>query len=512
MPVRRDVAPEQLDPAFLNHLRRLGISGVKQYRQWCTSQGFSPGINKHHTLREAEVEAIHAKSALSVERKRGELRHPITTLLAIASGNLQRNKIQHSVFRRFHTCVRSAGRRRDPSAGSDPLLKQQVLVTLLERMAELRVRFLDKNRFAKQDELETQQRLETLVRISQYRQSWVRPLHEWKPRSRSARRQFTSLIRHLFDRYGDVPAFMDSVWLSAEPQSMQHRQWYVQLGARKNLRHCDLPIPYTKRMAHWFYHCPEGSTVSQAIRFGQVMGLGGDNRTALAINGTQLADDFEHDEFWITFIRWLIAHPMLDRSHVGPIVDYIRFQRFVPEYVMVRDQQPGIQQQGQAREPNFSMKGRTPETLLRQVNRWHGRLRSSNVVQMRSWTPSYIQPFSLREGAGANVDPGAKFKQWTIRELLSSTALVAEGRKLGHCVASYAHSCASGHSSIWTMEMQNHAGLSKLLTIEVHLKSRTIVQVRGKGNRLPVRQEIEIIQRWASVASLKINAYGMTGH
>ena len=148
MPVRRDVAPEQLDPAFLNHLRRLGISGVKQYRQWCTSQGFSPGINKHHTLREAEVEAIHAKSALSVERKRGELRHPITTLLAIASGNLQRNKIQHSVFRRFHTYVRSAGRRRDPSAGSDPLLKQQVLVTLLERMAELRVRFLDKNRFA----------------------------------------------------------------------------------------------------------------------------------------------------------------------------------------------------------------------------------------------------------------------------------------------------------------------------------------------------------------------------
>ncbi len=512
MPVRRDVAPEQLDPTFLNHLRRLGISGVKQYRQWCVGQGFSPGINKHHTLREAEVEALRAKSAKSAERQREELRHPITTLLAIASGKLHRNGVHHSVFRGFHSCVRNTNRRRKDRTVRDPPLKEKVLVALLERLAKLRVRFLDKSCLTKRDDLETRQRLETLVRISQYHRNWVRPLQDWRPRSRSARRQFTSLIRHLFDRYGDVPAFMDSAWLSSEAQSVQHRQWYVQLGAGKNLRHCDLPISYTKRMAHWFHHCPDGQTISQAIRFGQVMGLGGDDRTALAINGTRLADNFEYDEFWVTFIRWLIAHPMLDRSHVGPIVDYIHFQRFVPEYVMVRDQRPEVDQQGDVREPNFSMKGRTPETLLRQVNRWHGRLRSSNAVQVCSWTPSYIQPFSLREGVEVNADTSAKFKRWTIRELLSSASLVAEGRQLSHCVASYARSCASGHSSIWTMEMENHAGLSKLLTIEVHLRSRTIVQIRGKRNRLPTQQEVGIIQRWAAEASLKITAYGVVGH
>lgn len=490
-------------------MRRLGISGVKQYRQWCVGRGFSPGLNKHRSVREAEVEALHAQSSAVSERQREELRHPIETLLAIASGSLHRNNIYHSVFRGFHACVRDANRRR-AVAVSDPPFKQKVLVDLLERLTELRAKFLDKSHLTKRDDLETHQRLKTLVRISQYYRNWVRPLHDWKPRSRSARRQFTSLIRHLFDRYGDAPDFMDSAWLSSDSQAVHHRQWYIHLGAGKNLRHCDLPISYTKRMAHWFHRCPEGQTISQAIRFGQIMGLGGDDRTAMAINGTRLADHFEYEEFWTTFIRWLIEHPMLDRAHVGPIVDYIHFQRFVPEYVMVRDQCPDVDQQpGEPREPNFSMKGRTPETLLRQVNRWHGQLRSSNAVQVCSWTPSYIQPFLLREGAEANEDTNAKFKRWTIRELLSSASLVAEGRQLSHCVASYARSCASGHSSIWTLELENRDGVSKLLTIEVHLKSRTIVQVRGKRNRLPTQQEVGIIQRWASEASLKISAYGV---
>jgi hypothetical protein len=52
-----------------------------------------------------------------------------------------------------------------------------------------------------------------------------------------------------------------------------------------------------------------------------------------------------------------------------------------------------------------------------------------------------------------------------------------------HCVASYAQSCALGHSSIWTMELRTRAGVEKHQTIEL-TRDRFIVQCRGKQNRL----------------------------
>ncbi len=42
---------------------------------------------------------------------------------------------------------------------------------------------------------------------------------------------------------------------------------------------------------------------------------------------------------------------------------------------------------------------------------------------------------------------------WPIRELLNSNELIAVGRHQRHCVATYAHSCYSGRSSIWAMEI-----------------------------------------------------------
>lgn len=136
---------------------------------------------------------------------------------------------------------------------------------------------------------------------------------------------------------------------------------------------------------------------------------------------------------------------------------------------------------------------RNPRRVVEAVCR--GELTAAEV------TSSRIPPFELRTGT-----KGKDLRIWRIRELLSSQALIAEGRAMRHCVGSYASSCANGHCSIWTMEVESFDGLEKRQTIEVNAH-RAVVQSRGKRNDLPTQQEREMLGRWAQEAELTISSY-----
>ena len=86
---------------------------------------------------------------------------------------------------------------------------------------------------------------------------------------------------------------------------------------------------------------------------------------------------------------------------------------------------------------------------------------------------------------------------WRIRELLSSQELIAEGRRMHHCVSSYAASCHAGRCSIWSVDVETEDGAEALLTIEVGHDAKDIRQVRGLRNRVATEKEKEIIRRWA---------------
>ena len=189
---------------------------------------------------------------------------------------------------------------------------------------------------------------------------------------------------------------------------------------------------------------------------------------------------------------------MLDRVQIGPIIDYLHNQRFAPEpFVAAENQEAMLPPQ-----PNLTMRGRTPHSLLRRVNEWHRRLAKDNTHQVSQWASAGIDGFEFLEGSQTN----RSLKLWTIRELLSSKSLVAEGRQLKHCVASYGSSCIRGACSIWTMEVETHEGRTKALTLEVR-SPRTICQARGKANRLPTDKERSIMRRWAAEAGLTIARY-----
>ena len=146
------------------------------------------------------------------------------------------------------------------------------------------------------------------------------------------------------------------------------------------------------------------------------------------------------------------------------------------------------------------MKGRTPASLLRQVEAWHRTLAKTEQPKAE-WPRSGIEGFEFVEGA----ERGGNLKVWTITELLSTKALVAEGRKMKHCVATYAHSCAQRCLlDLDAGSRRRSRGGPKILTVEVQNAARLICQARGKCNMLPGEKHRGILRRWAEQAGLSL--------
>jgi hypothetical protein len=120
----------------------------------------------------------------------------------------------------------------------------------------------------------------------------------------------------------------------------------------------------------------------------------GRRRAAHPVGARDAGRHLRDNTFWETIIRWFIAHPALHPVHHGPIIDYLYFQRFVPSVP-----NPSSRRRGQPRgpllippQPNLTMKGRTPETLVRAVEGWHKRLGSERTATSHEWQPSGIVP------------------------------------------------------------------------------------------------------------------------
>ena len=329
---------------------------------------------------------------------------------------------------------------------------------------------------------------------------WLCLVEDWIPTGDSPMPQFGSLALHLFARY-PVPAFMTSVWLRGQDaEFVRQRSWYKHIGLGRNIRTADLPLPYTKMMAHRFLQAPDHFTVEMALRWGQVRGLGGSEVLARAVSGTRLGRSFEHEDFWQTVVHFFVNEWSLDLVHVGPIVDYLNDQRFVPQDIFIEEGelgQPGPPQ------PHLTMKGRTQRSLLRQVEEWHKRLRQRPGAKPVHWERSDIGEFHYVEKDGQDQQP----QTWTIRELLSSDELYREGLAMQHCVASYVRACSGKASSIWSMKYENHERRHRVMTIEVDMKRRMICQARRRSNARPNGRAREILGQWARQERLTIAEY-----
>ena len=332
-----------------------------------------------------------------------------------------------------------------------------------------------------------------LLALSAHHSDWVRPLDAWRARTHNAHRQFHSLVRHLIAAY-EVPTFLDAAWMEGlTPEAVRHQGWYKLVGRGENIRTAgDLPVPLTRRQAHHFLLAPDDLDIPSAFRWALVMDLGGDERLARSILATRIGTEFGDEAFCASVVRFFIAHPGLDPDRHGPIIDYLQSQRSVPSVPNPLADLPG-QPTLVPPQPSLTMKGRTPESLRRAIIGWHRELaeRRSATTAVGSWAPSGFLHLSHEEG----MDDERRIHEVT--ELLTAQDLFEEGKAMTHCVASYAHACASGRSSIWSLRTRIESGrVIRQATVEVRSRDGVIIQVRRRANKPPTGRDLAILRRW----------------
>ena len=362
------------------HMRAIGVQSVDDYQSWCRNRGLGDGLRKSANQLQNERDLCkrqQAKAALT--RTRRHTRSPKNTIVQlyrreIGKGRLGAdylNKIR-SLFGHFEEDTRSR------RALLDVLLQ-------VEHRADLFGLEPTISRFGRRP---GNTFIEAMGALARHHQDWVRPVEDWQPASHNPRKQFGSLARHLLAQY-EVPNFMDAAWFREGAAEAGRRQgWFKHVGAGGNIRTADVPVHLSKMMAHHFLLAPDDLTVDNALRWGQVAGQGGSEALARAVIGTHLGTRFEQEDFWESVILFLVNNPMLDPACVGPVVDFIHNQKYVPHEIVLPGGAVDVHSRTitQVRgKYNISTSGKTNNRNQEKLGRVYRRYLERGHIMMRRW-------------------------------------------------------------------------------------------------------------------------------
>ena len=334
-----------------------------------------------------------------------------------------------------------------------------------------------------------------MSRLARFSSRWVRTPAGYSARSYNADRQFSELARFLLARW-PVPKFFDDAW--SDRSTDTHREWFIHLGSGGNLPHRRGPaVSAHENDVALRAFATDDASIGPALRRGQVRALGGSERLAHAVINSSLRDTQGDEPFWLSVVQFFVANPMLDPHQVGPIVDWIRNQRFVGEPRRIVN---GIAHGGGIPQPGFSMKGRTIQSVLRQVERWHRELNYATIEGETVWPTCGISGYERIEGT----------EGWQtivrIDEIVTSGELQHEGKAMRHCVASYAHMALAALRR-FLLKLDNGKGSDRRLTIQLDVPSKRIIQARGRFNASPQPLDERYLRNWATATGLTIACF-----
>ena len=352
--------------------------------------------------------------------------------------------------------------------------------------------------------------LEPMIRLWHRRCQWIRAIDDWRPNSEGPRQQFASLLRHLLADYA-VPIFMDSAWLRMGGYHAQCRDAWVHVARGNNIRTAKfLPMPLSKKAAHYFIFAPEDMTFNQALKWAHLKTFNLRPRAIAAMMGSQWEPDFQNRPFWDSVLRFLAANPMIAAEQIGPIINYIYAQKFNGQIIGFEEYAVGHHAaiQDDPPHPGFSMRGRTGQALLEQVENWHRQLGKIQV--------SHSRDAVYRESGWSSWDDVEKISEdetaiWQFVEILTQKDLQEEGRTLRHCIYSYHARVAAGACSVWSLRRKYTRGpkdgwTERKLTVEVSSAGR-INEARGFANKLAEGRAKILLEQWADKNSLTIAPY-----
>jgi len=314
--------------------------------------------------------------------------------------------------------------------------------------------------------------LKALLKIAEKRNYVLRDVENWKPKGYNSERQFKQLINHLFVKY-PMASFWQNAWFSGNEYE---RRWFLEVTNGASIRDFVTQIKMTKKMAHIFINAPKYMSVTEALRYAQTGAFGGTEYLAYYINRSKIGrNNFQYEDFWSTVIQFFAQAEMFDYRQIEFMVDYLEEQYL--------------------QNPEFLMKGRTIQALLRQTHVW---LIGKNLLNERKgrfvWETCGIRSFDYVGCWGI----------YSIKELTSSEELYLEGKVQSHCVSGYAWSSYKKRCAIFSMRVKEETSFVRTITIEVDLDNERIVQAKGRFNRTLSYAEKEILLMWAEQESLKV--------
>lgn len=477
------------------HLKKLAFDNTDEYLRWCECNGFARTLNK--SAKDRQNEHLHALAVGPGWRRLPESMHHLKIRVAGEAQNVEEKifsgqlTMQHVVEKQYRPLAKAVAKLAGASFDRHQHTLRRLLTLCRERGAGLFI-YAGRPFPGCRDSTIA----EALALVAMDAQNWIRAPEDWWPPKGSHFDCFRDLVSHLYAKHA-IPEFLVRFWFQDDVSHFDFSlRVFRHIAAGHSIRTIATGLTYSKRMSHFFLNAPARLSVRQAIRWGQVRGMGGSEQLADAVANSVLGADFSNEAFWNSVIDWLIKNP-LNPSLVGPAIRYLNNQKFgVGNLVRcVRDHRGRIRRETMAvAQPNLTMKGRTPRSLTRDINRFqcfeqvYGRL--SEYVWVESGIPSF-----MHQDADGDV--------WTITELLGSGALVQEGQRMSHCVGEYANDCLDGESTIWSMCRLAAGGTKHALTIEVDPDTREIIQARGFANRWPSNSELEILKKWCRSARLE---------
>ena len=317
--------------------------------------------------------------------------------------------------------------------------------------------------------------IQPVYNMIQFRAYWKKNVFKWKPVSNRGVEQVNELAYYLFCQY-PVPGFLYKSFF--EKTNMLFINWFIHMGTGKRVKDLvNMPIPFTQKMGHFFLQAPDKLSIAEALRWAQVKGMNGSDKLAERITYSWIGTkEYNDEDFWEAFIRIITNGGMFDLDQLTQLIDYVR--------QMKRENR------------DYSLKGRTLQSLLRQSNEWH---QESMVIRgTRFWTSSGMYGYKAEK----------KIEVVKMEELTGSKLLVEEGRTMKHCVATYAHQCVVGKTAIFSLRKYSFDLLIETMaTIEVNLSLRRVVQAKAKLNKKISDEARRHLDEWANKNQLSINPF-----
>ncbi len=284
---------------------------------------------------------------------------------------------------------------------------------------------------------------------------------------------FASLAEHLTARW-PLPAWAASLLCERRAVGLPVFASLVRGGSiRPHVGTPAVPAPLTRAMVHALGQETTPSLVV-AIRRVQVAAYGGSELTRRRLADAEVGQclrGVDEERLLDRVIRWLCAHEGELPDDATELCEYLV---------------------GNAVDPT----GRSVRSLVTRAEEW---MQGATPPPSQPAAAKPVYPASGFDGAELDVALDGTVHRWTITELRTWGALFWEGRKMRHCVSTWAAWVSNGQVSVWSVRCEGR----RVLTVGVQNRTAKLTEIRGRLNRCATKAELAVLTRWARTKGLE---------